>query len=202
MTRTGPPGTLRRMAYDVLLFLHILAAMAWIGSGFLAQVLAVMAQRRRHDATFATLFQYVADLGLKLFMPASLAVVVLGVALVADGPWSFDQLWIVLGLVGFAATFLTGLLVFKPQGDRLAEMIERDGGTMGPEAQTLAMRLLTLGRIDYVVLLAVVFDMAVKPTGDDVGALIAMAAAIVAGVVVVLGQARRIGAPAPAAAPL
>ncbi len=182
------------MDYDLLLFAHISAAIIWIGSGFLLQVLATMADRAKDDATFAGLLRMNGVLGLKLFVPASLATFVLGVLLVADGPWSADQLWIVIGLAGFATTFLTGILLLKPRGDRLAAMIERDGGALGPEALHGARELLTVARLDYVVLVVVVFDMAVKPTGDDVWALIAMAAAVIAGAAVVLGQVRQLNA--------
>ena len=185
--------------YSVLLFVHISAAIAWIGSGLLIQILLTMADRRRDEATFGALMDYTAGLGLKLFMPSSLIVLVCGIALVADGPWSFDQLWVVLGLVGFAATFLTGLLVMKPQGDRLAEITAANGGVLTPEAMYTARKLLALGRIDYVVLVAVVFDMAVKPTGDDVGALLVMALAIAGGLAYVLQRAKDIEAPLPVA---
>ena len=47
-----------------------------------------------------------------------------------------------------------------------------------------------LGRIDFVVLVLVVFTMAVKPTGDDPGVLIGMAVVLVAGTALFLSQAR------------
>lgn len=180
------------MGYDLLLFGHIVAAIAWIGSGFGLLIVATMADRRRDDIAFATLLRYNETLALRLFVPASLGTFVFGVLLVADGPWTVDQLWIVLALAGFAATFLTGILVFKPRGDKLAALIERDGGALGPEAMRGARELLMLARLDYVVLLTVVFDMAVKPTGDDVWALVLMAAAVVAGTVSVVGRARAV----------
>lgn len=182
------------MRYDLLLFLHISAAIVWIGSGFFGQVLASMAERRRDEATFAGLLRYNAELGLKLFVPASLATLVLGLLLVADGPWSFSQLWVTLGLVGFAATFLSGLLVLKPRGDRVAELVERDGGALGPEAMLEARKLLAFSRIDYVVLVAVVYDMAVKPTSDDTGALVVLVLGVIAGLALTLGRARRLDA--------
>ena len=48
-----------------------------------------------------------------------------------EGPWAFDQLWVLLGLAGFAATFLTGLLVIKPESERIAADLARDGMTPG-----------------------------------------------------------------------
>jgi uncharacterized membrane protein len=138
-------------------------------------------------------------LGNVFFLPASLLVIVFGVALVAESEaWSFGQLWIVLGLVGYALTFLTGLLVIKPRGEKIGRMIEHARGTMTPEAMLEGRKLLTLARIDYVVLFLVVLDMVVKPTGDDVGLLVAMAAILVVGVAYVVLRARSLTAPAPA----
>ena len=182
------------MGYDLLVFLHVSAAIVWIGSGFFMQVIVTMADRARDDDTYASLLRYNEVLGLRLFLPSSLATFVFGLLVVADGPWTLDMLWIVLALIGFAGTFLTGVLVLKPGGERLAEMLRSDGGTLGPETLHQARRLLTLARLDYVVLVAVVFDMVLKPTGDDTGALIVMALAVAGGVAFVLTRVRALDA--------
>ena len=67
-------------------------------------------------------------------------------------------------------------------------MIDQQGFT--PNVITKMRELLTLGRIDFVVLVLVVFNMVVKPTSDDPGVLIAMAAVLVAGTAIILSQAR------------
>src|SRR4051812_24360708 len=175
--------------YELLLFLHLTAAIVWVGSNVLLQILATMTERAKDDVTFAKLFSYSAELAPKLFVPAGLLTVPFGIGMVADGPWSFDMLWLVLALIGFAGAFGVGLMVFKPEGDRIAAMIERDGG-MTAESTAAARRFVTMTRFDLVVLFVIVFDMAVKPTGDDVGALIVMAAVLVAGVALVHARAR------------
>src|SRR5829696_181554 len=43
-----------------------------------------------------------------LFTPASLTVFTAGV-LLTIGAWEWDQLWIVIGLAGYLATFVTGI---------------------------------------------------------------------------------------------
>lgn len=118
-----------------------------------------------------------------------------GVLLVIEGPWEFDQLWLVLGLAGFAATFLTGILVLKPQSERIAAELARDGMTENA-AQDIG-RMFTRMRIDYTVIALVVADMTLKPTGDDVLALLLMAGVLAAAVVLVLRSER---APVPDAA--
>jgi hypothetical protein len=57
-------------------------------------------------------------------------------------------------------------------------------------------QLLAIGRIDTVVLYLVVLDMVVKPTGDEPGVLVAMAAILIAGAALVGAQARSIVAQA------
>jgi uncharacterized membrane protein len=168
--------------YEFLLFLHIVATVVWVGSGFFGLVLAALYDRDADDAATQRLLKDQEFLATRLFIPASLSVVLLGIALVIESDaWSFDQLWIVLGLMGFASTFLTGLLVLKPVGDRIAAQMERDGGVT-PSTMVEVQKLLIKARSDYVVLFLVIADMVIKPTGDDVGVLIAMALIAIAGV--------------------
>ena len=178
--------------YELLLFLHIVAAIVWLGSGLLIQILAVRAERARDVEGLRRVAGEAAALGETLFIPASLATLVFGVLLVIDGPWGFDMLWIVLGLVGYLATFLTGILVMKPGSEKVAAIMERDQGVMSAEAEVEIRKLLTKGRLDTVVLYMVVAIMALKPTGDDVGILAVLAAIMVAGSAYVAVRLRQI----------
>ena len=178
--------------YELLLFGHVVAAIVWLGAGILLHVQAFRAERAHDDEGLRRVAVDSAELSLKLFVPASLSVLVLGLLLVADGPWSFDYLWIVLGLLGYLATFLTGVLVMKPGSERIAEVLDRDGMTQ--EARVLIRKILAKGRVDTVVLYLVVAVMVLKPTGDDVGLLVAMAAIVAAGLAWVAVQLRAIDA--------
>jgi uncharacterized membrane protein len=175
--------------YELLLFVHISAAIVWIGAGLLIQVQAHRANKTDDKDGLKRILDDVGALSNTVLIPASLTVVVMGVLLVIESDaWTFDQLWIVLGLIGYFATFGTGIGILKPRSERLAEMIEQEGFT---ERDVTKMReLLVLGRIDFVVLVLVVFNMAIKPTGDDPGVLIGMALALAAGTAFFLSQAR------------
>ena len=185
--------------YDILLFCHISFAIVWLGAGFLFHLLAYRADRANDEAGMRKIVDDLVATANTLFIPSSLLVLVFGILLVLDGPWSFGDLWIVLGLAGFAITFLTGLLWLKPQSERLQAVIARDGG-LSPEGSWLARRMMTFGRLDYVVLFLVVFDMVIKPSRDDVGTLIFMAAVLVAGAAYFGWRARSLEAPAAAPA--
>jgi uncharacterized membrane protein len=177
--------------YELLLFLHIVAAIIWLGSGLFIQILATRAERAHDVEGLRRVANDSAGLSETLFIPASLATLILGVLLVIDGPWGFDMLWIVLGLAGYLATFLTGVLVMKPGSEKIAALMERDAG-MSAEAEIEIRKLLTKGRFDTVVLYLVVAIMALKPTGDDVGILAVLAAIVVAGAAYVALRLRQI----------
>jgi uncharacterized membrane protein len=181
--------------YELLLFVHILAAAVWFGAGILFHVLAHRADRADDTVTMRRLLDDTVALSNQLFVPASMVVLVAGVLLVIDGPWSFGDLWIVLGLVGYAATVATGVLVIKRRSERIATLTAGGGG-LTPEAVYEARRMLAIARIDYVTLTLVIAVMAFKPTGDDVALLLVLAAVLVAGAAFIFTRAQALQAPA------
>lgn len=192
--------------YELLLFIHIFATIAWIGAGLLSLILALAYDKDSDEAALMRFSKDQERLATRLFIPASLIVVLMGIALVIESDaWSFDQLWIVLGLAGFAATFVTGLMLIKPATERLGAGMEAAGGRMTDQVRTDFRKLIVKARLDYVVLTLVVFDMVVKPTGDDPGVLIGMAIVLVGGIAYIVARLRAIDAeaqsqPAPSAA--
>jgi uncharacterized membrane protein len=176
--------------YDAYKFIHVSAAIVWLGAGVMIQVLAARAQRARDDEYLRNVFNDAGALSKFLFIPASLVTVVFGILMVADGPWGFDMLWIVLGLVGFAATAFTGAVILGPRAEKAAARVEQEGG-MSPSIAAEMRRVLMLARVDSVVLFLVVADMVIKPTGDDTGLLVAMAAILLAGIALTVATVRR-----------
>jgi uncharacterized membrane protein len=183
--------------YEFLLFIHITATVVWVGAGLMSLVLAIGYDR---DGDEPAIRRFLADqerLATRLFIPASLTVLIFGIALVIESDaWSFEYLWIVLGLVGFAATFVTGLFMIKPASERIGAAMEREGGRLTPALRTDIRKLIVMARLDYVVLLLVIADMVIKPTGDDGAVLIGMALIAVAGVAYILMALRALDAKA------
>jgi uncharacterized membrane protein len=179
--------------YEALLFLHISAAAVWIGSAVLYDLLFFRARRAADPALAERMGAHSEWLAKRLFIPTSLAVFVLGILLTIEGPWGFGDLWIVLGLFGWATTFVVGVAGIEPQTKRMHAAIER-GGPDDPEVAWRGRRVTALNYFDNVLLFVVVADMVVKPTGDDVGLLVVGAAIVLAGVGLV---ARVWRAPAP-----
>jgi uncharacterized membrane protein len=181
--------------YELLLFVHILASIVWIGAGFLSLVLASTYDRESDEVAIKRFLHDQEWLTMRLFIPASLTVVIFGIALVIESDaWSFDQLWIVLGLIGYAATFVTGLFFIKPASERIAGEMEAQGGRLSPRLRADIRKLIVTARVDYVTFALVVFDMVAKPTGDDAGVLVAMGLILAIGIAYIVVSVRAIEA--------
>ena len=170
--------------YEVLLFLHIAAAVVWLGSAFFLQMLVWRAGKAGDGPLLQGIASNSGWMAQRIFIPASLVVLVVGILLTIEGPWSFDILWIDLGLAGFAFSFLTGLFFLKPEGERIGKAIAAHG-PRSPEAEYHIKRIDAVQRLELVILILVVAAMSIKPTGEDevtivIGALILAAAVAVA----------------------
>ena len=170
--------------YEILLFCHIACAVTWLGAGLLSQVQSARAARSTDPNAILYLLKDIGGLALLVFIPASMGTLIFGILLVIVGGWGFASLWVVLALAGFFASFVIGNFVLKPGAARIAEMVERGGA--GAEVMPVARRLMLAGRIELVILYAVVANMVLKPSIDDVAKLTALAAALVVGTALIL----------------
>lgn len=165
--------------YTFLLFVHIALAIVWIGGGLMMQFFGIRAMLAGSErlAAFGADVEWI---GMRVLTPSSLLAFVSGILLVVEGPWSFGDDWIVIGLALFAVTFFAGLLFFGPESGRLGKLIQAQG-VESPEVQARLGRLILFSRLDLVVLFLIAFDMAVKPEFGDAGAIaFALAAAVAA----------------------
>jgi uncharacterized membrane protein len=148
--------------YNTLKFLHVLAAITWVGSTIYVQALATKVKGEGDPTRLAATAKDIADLGTRLILPASVAVLVFGVWLVAVSPWDFTDTWVLIGLAGIAVTIVTGAGFLGPESARLSKLSgERDPAD--PEIQSRIKRIFAISRIDLVVLTLVVADMVFKP---------------------------------------
>jgi uncharacterized membrane protein len=157
-------------SYELYLLIHIVAAMLWVGAAFLIALLATRAVVSRDPARLAALVDAGGWLGLRLFLPTNLLVLGSAILLVHEGSWSYDPLWIRLGLIGFVASFLTGALFLGPAWGRIGQLTAR--GDFGAAPVEAGLRQLLLAAwIDVGWVLAIVFVMVVKPTSTQWSAL-------------------------------
>jgi uncharacterized membrane protein len=152
--------------YELLLFAHVALAMIWLGGGVMAQFFALRALRAETPARLADVAADIQWIGTRVLTPTSLGVLGLGIALVLDGPWSFGDDWVVIGLTLFAVTFAAGAAFFGPESGRIADLI-RSEGVESPLTQARIRRVLALTRADIVLLFLIAYDMVLKPSFGD-----------------------------------
>jgi uncharacterized membrane protein len=178
--------------YEFLLFVHIAAAVIWLGGAFTFQMYGFVVRRGGDLEEMARFAGRAGSLAERMFVPASLVVILAGIGLMIDGNWDWGQLWVMFALVTFAASFLTGVLVLSPMAKRIPTV-----GPTTPAGQALIGRLFTILRIDLAFMYAIVFAMVVKPTTDD-GWTIAIAAAVLVALTVLFLAPLRSGTGQPA----
>ena len=148
--------------YSAFKAVHVLAAIVWIGGGSLITILALMAERRNDPTDLATIARQAAMVGERIFAPAGLVVVAMGIAMMVNTNWGWGRFWVVAGLVGYAITFFTGIGVLSPGTKKIVALTEEKGATH-PETQAAIRRILLIARVDVAMLFLVVVDMVVKP---------------------------------------
>jgi uncharacterized membrane protein len=147
--------------YDWLLFLHVVAAMVWVGAVVALNVLAMQVLRSGDRDAVARFTGSLRVIGPFVLAPSVAALVGFGIWLVVDSDaWDFGQTWIVLALALFAAAFLIGA-VFQSRAAIGAERAA-SAGNDGEAVRQLTrwswgMRLILL------LLLVATWDMVVKP---------------------------------------
>jgi len=148
--------------YSIFKWIHVTVAVFWVGGGLTLTILGLRAERMKDAREIVTVAQQAAFVGEKLFAPAGLVVLLMGIGMVVHQDLGWGHFWIIAGLIGYAATFATGIGVLAP----LAKKIERSAQANGPEhPETIALiqRILLVARVDIAVLLLVVADMTLKP---------------------------------------
>jgi uncharacterized membrane protein len=177
--------------YLVVKFVHIVAAMAWLGGGLAMLIASALLARDPDFSARLRLMDIMNRLALPLFMPASITVLVSG--LVMAILWvGFSDAWLVLALAGIAASIGLGVGVIKPTGERIAERAAKEGGS--PAVRADADMITRIGRFDYAIMLAIVALMVFKPGWQDTAILFAL------GLLLALGRPRcvfRLPSPSP-----
>ena len=148
--------------YALFRVVHITMAVFWVGGGLTLTVLGLKAERSTDPLEMATLARQAAFTGERFFAPAGMVVLLMGIAMMINTNWGWGKFWVIAGLIGYAATFVTGIGFLSPLAKKVDALITEKGPT-APETQAAIQRILLVARIDIGVLLLVVADMVTKP---------------------------------------
>jgi uncharacterized membrane protein len=147
--------------YQWYLSIHILAAVLWVGGAFALQVLTIRASRPRARIQIGSLAPEIEWVGTRVFIPSSLLLVIFGFLMIHEGNLDYE-FWLVFPIVVWLASFLVGVAYLGPQSGKLGKDVEQFGAD-SPQATARLQRIFLISRIELVLLLLVVLDMALKP---------------------------------------
>lgn len=145
---------------EVLLLIHILAVMTWLGGGFLVGVFAgrMKTADPQHRLGFARAMRFIST---GVFLPAAGIVLAMGVWMVADSSvYDFEQAWVIIGIGVVAVTAAMVPLLFKPTINQGIAAMEAGGG---PAVGAIMRRLSVGARIALLLEFIALWAMVVKP---------------------------------------
>ena|SRR5579862_681887 len=151
--------------FSLFKWIHVSYVVFWVGGGLMLTVLGLMAERSSDPNEIVTLAKWAGFAGERLFAPAGLVVLSMGIAMLIHGGdpiVHWGKFWVIAGLVGYASTFITGIAFLGPQAKKIHSLSE-SRGTTAPETVAAIKTILLIARFDIAVLLLVVADMVTKP---------------------------------------
>ena len=148
--------------YELLLFLHVLTAVVWVGGGIALNFIGTRLIAAGTAAEIGGFTRQLEWVGTRVFMPASLVLLLAGIFMTIDA-WSFDELWIALGIGGFLYSFINGAFFIGPLSGRTGKLLVERGAD-DPEVSSNIKKLFFFGRIELFVLVIVIWAMTMKPT--------------------------------------
>jgi uncharacterized membrane protein len=143
-----------------LLYVHIIAAISWMGAGITLALLAIRARQVGEELKMIGQMEWI---GSRIGGPSVIVMAGTGVWMVArSGAWQFSQLWIILAIGLVIVLFLIGVGFHIPQYRRIRAAVEQHGENSS-EVRRLTNRSFLATQAEVVLLAMVVLLMVFKP---------------------------------------
>jgi uncharacterized membrane protein len=147
--------------YQVLLYLHVMSAVTWVGGALTMQVLAVRVGGSDDPAELPRFTRSVEFVGSRVFVPAAVLLLLSGAAMTVQA-WSFGQLWIALAVALWVLSAAAGAVYLAPRAARVARLLD-DEGPGSVAARDLMGRIFFVSRLELAAFAVVVALMVFKP---------------------------------------
>jgi len=150
-------------SYQIYLALHILSIVLWVGGDITLTTLGIVFEAKKDGAALGELGKMGGWIGTRVYTPALFFAFGFGVALIAKAGYSWDQFWIIFGVVGWSLAMTIGISFVGPELGRIGQAAATHGPE-SPEVGRRVKRLFTIFRFDTALLCLIVIDMVAKPT--------------------------------------
>ena len=153
--------------FKLLLFLHVIAAIAAFGPGFASMIVGPMVAKEPQHANFYARTQVAA--GRKLVTPVSITLAITGIGMILDRGWgtlTADKHWLEAGILLYVIAVVVAIAFQAPAGRRLVELTSQppapDAGP-SPELRAAAGRVRMGGIVLSLLVVAITYLMIAKP---------------------------------------
>jgi uncharacterized membrane protein len=148
--------------YDLLLTIHVLAAVIWVGGGTAMHILSRRVLKRGDNEEIYRFSEDVNKIGLRLYAPTSIVLLIAGILLVNEAGYDFGDLWITLAFLGWIFSFIVGVAYYGPQDKKLQKLVAEKGKN-DPGVLQNVKQAIFVNQIELLVLFLIVIDMTTKP---------------------------------------
>jgi uncharacterized membrane protein len=148
------------MAYLIIKWVHVLAAILAIGTNATYGLLLLRASRDAQNVGFS--LRAIKSVNDRMANPAYGLLLILGVAMILIGKISITTPWLMTAVALYVILLLIGWLGYTPTLRQRIEMLDQSG-VSSLEFTALTRRATTLGIIMGVIAFAIVYFMVVKP---------------------------------------
>jgi uncharacterized membrane protein len=147
--------------YQLLLFVHIVCAVVWVGGAVYTQILAVLAARSTDPTELPRLARHFEVIGSRVFVPAAVGLLVAGAAMTVQA-WSFGQAWIAVSVGLWVLSAVAGAIYLGPRAKRVADLFDTEGPA-SKEGRDLLDRVFLVSRVELASFAVIIALMVFKP---------------------------------------
>lgn len=153
--------------FKILLFLHVLGAIAAFGPGFASMIVGPMVAKEPQYANFYARTQ--ATTGRRLVTPLSISLAVTGIGMILVRGWGnlvADKHWLELAILLYVVAVVVSMAVMAPAGRKLVELTSAPpapGAGPSPELRAVAGRVRSGGLVLSALVVVITLLMVTKP---------------------------------------
>ena len=149
--------------FSVLKFLHIVAAMTWVGGVITMTIVSIRLASTRNGAAMAALSSVGGFLGQRVFGPAAAVTLLAGLATALNAGFPMRSLWIIWGFLVIVLSFGMTATLTRSTTRRIGVLMAAPNSD-GAQIAALRSRLWMLTALNILLLLSAVWAMVSKPT--------------------------------------
>jgi len=148
--------------YHLLLYVHVICAVIWVGGAFFLQLLAIRAESSTDITEIPRLTRTIEAIGNRVFVPAAGLLLLSGGAMTVSS-WSFGRTWIAVSVALWVVSAVAGAVYLAPRLKKAVRLFDAEGPD-SPRARLLIERMFLVSRLELISFAAILALMVFKPS--------------------------------------